>query len=411
MPQQIISPTHALLGLLVQRERHGYELKRIVDQEFAPYWKIDFAQLYRSLAKMTSAGWVETRVERGEGAPDRKVYALTASGRAALEEWLTLPAKNRNEFFVKVRLANDCGASIKNLVESQRRAFQDEYTKHSDAHQTAKDSGDPSRLAFAHAALRESEASLAALDLVDAVAPFACGKKKSAARALIITGSDDPLLARLAQLARTTTHSVGSIGGLLALAQHQADLAGAHLLDAETGEYNLPFIKHLLPEEPVVLINLAFRENGLIIARGNPKNIRGVRDLARRKDPVRFINRGRGTGTRLLLFSKLRAAGIDPKSLNEWDHAVATHDAIAAAVSTGAADVGPGLRATAVAWNLDFIPLGDERYDLIIPRDELESARLEPILSALHSDRFRKAAEKLAGYDLARSGKIIARVK
>ncbi|MBI5031189.1 MAG: helix-turn-helix transcriptional regulator [Chloroflexi bacterium] len=410
MAKQSISPTHALLGLLVPGERYGYQLKRIVDQEFAPYWQIDFAQLYRSLAKMTQAGWAEARVERGEAGPDRKVYSLTSSGRRALEEWLAEPARDRAEFFVKVRLATECGISTSHLIESQRRAFEDEHARHADAHRIAKDAGDASRLVIAHAALRESEASLAALDLVDAIASKPSSRKKARrTAALVITGSDDPLLARLAQLMRTSANPVGSLGGLLAIAQHQADIAGVHLLDAETGEYNIPFIKHLMPEDDIVLVNLAFRENGLMIARDNPKKIRNLRDLTRRD--IRFINRAKGTGTRLLLHSKLRAAHIDPQKIVDWNHAVATHDAVGAAISTGAADVGPGLRATAVTWNLDFIPLGDERYDLIIPRDELESPRIEQMLSKLHSKEFRQTAENLAGYDLSKSGKVIARIR
>ena len=409
MPPKSISPTRALLGLLFRGERHGYELKRMVDQEFSPYWQIDFAQLYRSLAKMTEAGWVESRIERGAGAPDRKVYALTEPGRQALKRWLTEPAQNRDEFFVKVRLATESGGSIKHLTETHRRALEDDHVKRADAHQSAKDAGDSSRLIITHAALRDTEASLAALDLVDAIAPPRRAKSYAPAHSIVITGSDDPLLNRLAQLARTATHPVGSIGGLLALAQHQANIAGAHLLDTETGEYNIPFVKHLLPEDDIVLVNLAFRENGLIIAQGNPKNIRGVRDLKR--PHIRFINRARGTGTRLLLHSKLRDARIDPHSIVDWDHAVATHDAVGAAIATGAADVGPGLRATAVEWNLDFIPLGDERYDLIMPRDELESSRIEQMLDKLQSKEFRRTAETLAGYDLSKSGHVVARVK
>ena len=406
-----MSPTYALLGLLVRGEKHGYELKRTVDQEFAPSWRIDFAQLYRSLAKMTQAGWVEARVERGEGGPNRKVYSLTPRGREALEQWLTEPAKNRDEFFVKVRLATDCGASIKLLVASQRCVFEDEHAKQAEKHRAAQDAGDAGRLVIAHAALRGTEAALAALDLCEAIAPAQRGIVRASSRVhpLVITGSDDPLLARLAQFAHTSANVVGSLGGLLALSQHQADIAGAHLLDTETGEYNIPFVKHLLPEDDIVLVNLAFRENGLIIARGNPKNILGLRDLTRRG--VRFINRARGTGTRLLLFAKLRAARIDPHALRDWERAAATHDAVAAAIATGAADAGPGLRATAVAWGLEFIPLGEERYDLVIPRTELESPRLKPLLSALHSAEFRQAGASLAGYDLSRAGQVIARVK
>lgn len=406
-----VSPAHALLGLLVCGERHGYDLKRTIDQEFAPFWRIDFAQLYRSLAKMTRAGWVKARVAAGAGGPDRKVYALTAQGRRAFEAWLAEPAPDRDKFFVKLRLAITCGAPFAHLVEAQRRAFEDEHAARAQAHRAAQDADDAGRLIVAHAALRETEASLAALDLCDAMVPpmRAIGAVTPLPSRLTITGSDDPLLARLAQLARTSARAVGSLSGLLTLAQHQADVAGVHLLDAESGEYNVPFVKHLLPEDNIVLVNLAFRENGLMIARGNPKNIRGLRDLTRRG--VRFINRAHGTGTRLLLYSKLCAARIDPHSLRDWACALATHDAVAASVVTGTADVGPGLRAVASAWGLEFIPLGKERYDLAIPRAVFESPRLRPLLAALHSQEFRRVAAAFPGYDLTRTGQVIARVK
>ena len=403
-----MSPIHALLGLLISGERYGYDLKRTVDEEFAPYWRIDFGQLYRSLAKMQSNGWVKVRAESGAGGPDRKVYALTAKGRRALEEWLAEPAHDRAESLVKIRLAMDAGVSANHLVETQRQALHEEHTARTHSHRRARDQGDAGRLILAHAALRETEASLAALDLWQAVEPTARSSTPLSTPP-VITGSDDPLLARLAQLARTSTNAVGSIGGLLALAQHQADVAGIHLLDQETGEYNIPFIKHLLPEDEIVLVNLAIRENGLLIARGNPKDIHGLRDLTR--GDIRFINRQTGAGTRLLLYSRLRAARIDPHILRDWEHAAATHDAVAGAIAAGAADVGPGLRATAAAWELDFIPLGEERYDLAMPRAAFESERLEPLLTALHSKEFRHAASSLEGYDLTRIGRVVARVK
>ena len=406
-----MSPTHALLGLLVRGERHGYELKRTIDQEFAPFWRIDFAQLYRSLAKMQREGWVKARVEPGAGGPNRKVYALTARGRKALDAWLAEPARDRDEFFVKLRLATDTGSSSSQLVEQQRRALEDERDARLEMHRAAKDAGEPGRLALANAALRETEATLVALELSSAIVTsqrktFAA---ESASSQIVITGSDDPLVSYLAQLTHASTHAVGSIGGLLALAERQADAAGVHLLDADTGEYNAPFVRHLVPEDELVLVNLAFRENGLMLAPGNPKNIRSVRDLARAG--IRFINRQRGAGTRLLLYSKLRAARINPHSLPEWDRAVSTHDAVADAITAGAADVGPGLRAVAFAWGLDFIPLGEERYDLVIPSDAFDSARMRPLLDALDSVEFRRAASTLQGYDLTRTGRVVARVK
>ena len=404
-----MSPQYPLLGLLVRSGKYGYELKRIVDDEFAPYWRIDFAQLYRSLAKMTRNGWVKVHTERGADGPERKVYTLTARGRAEFDQWLAEPAQDRDEFFVKVRLAADCGVSIAHLVEPQRRVFENERAAHARRQRDAQAVGDAGRLVVSHVALRETEASLSALDLYAALAPTTRPTRGQTFATPVIIGSDDPLLARLAQLAHTSTQSVGSIGGLLALAQHQANVAGIHLLDAETGEYNVPFVKHLLPEEDIMLVNLAFRENGLLIARGNPKNLRSVRDLARRD--VRYINRQRGAGTRLLVYSKLRAVHIDPHTLPDWDRVANTHDAVAGAIASGTTDVGPGLRAVAAEWNLDFISLGEERYDLAIPRADFESPRLRVLLDAFHSVQFRQTAQSFAGYDLARMGKVVARVK
>ncbi len=406
-----MAPTHGLLGLLLLGERHGYDLKREIDRGYAPFWRIDFAQLYRALAKLTRAGWVKVRVESGSGGPERKVYAVTPRGRAAFAAWLEEPAADRDEFMVKVRLATAAGLSVGPLVAARRQALHEEQAERLEARHAAQESGEAGRLVLAHAALLETEAARATLELCDAVMPTAPRHSTpvSPRDLLTITGSDDPLLARLARVAHASNRVVGSLGGLLALSRHETDVAGIHLLDAETGEYNIPFVKHLLPEEDLVLVNLAFRENGLMLARGNPKKIRKLRDLARRG--VRFINRTRGTGTRLLVYSKLRAARIDPHALEGWEHAAATHEGVAAAIATGAADVGPGLRAVAEAWGLDFIPLGEERYDLVLPWEVFESKRGRPMLEALHAAEFRRAATAFAGYDLSRTGRIIARIK
>ncbi len=404
-----MTPTYALLGLLLSGERHGYDLKRTIDQEFAPYWRIDFGQLYRSLAKMQASGWVKAHTQSGEGGPDRKVYTLTAPGRQAFDAWLAEPAHDRNEFFVKLRLAAVAGVSADRLVAAQREALYKARNEHAQSHREAREARDAGRLVLADAALRETEASLAALDLWTAVEPTEHSGAKPLPDQPVITGSDDPLLARLAQLASTLTHPVGSIGGLLALGQHQADVAGTHLLDQETGEYNVPFIRHLLPEDEVVLVNLAFRENGLLIAHDNPKHIRGLHDLTR--GDIRFINRQTGAGTRLLLYSKLRAVHINPHILPDWDRAVSTHDAVAGAIVMGAADVGPGLHATAAAWDLDFIPLGEERYDLAMTRAAYESDRLQTLLEVLHSKELKLEAATFEGYDLTRTGHVVARIK
>jgi molybdate-binding protein/DNA-binding PadR family transcriptional regulator len=405
-----MSPSHALLGLLVQGERYGYELKRAIEQEFTPFWRINFAQLYRSLAKMTQQGWIKVRLESGSDGPDRKMYTLTPRGRHAFETWLQEPSISRDEFFIKLRLANTAGIALDQPIAEQRRALEAERVARQTALREARAIGDTGRIILADASLRDNEAALAVLALWgNAKRTPIVQMPQMESAALIITGSDDPLLTFLAQLVSTSTSPVGSLGGLLALSHHEADVAGIHLLDIETGNYNVSFVKHILPEERTVLVNLASRQNGLLVAPGNPKHIRGVRDLVR--SDVRLINRQHGAGTRLLLFAKLRAARIDPHSLPGWDRVAWTHDAVATAITSGTADVGPGLAAVAAERGLDFIPLGEEQYDLVIPQSVYESPRVQPLLKGLHSAAFRQEGSKLKGYDLSRAGQVVARVK
>jgi molybdate-binding protein/DNA-binding PadR family transcriptional regulator len=405
-----MNPSYALLGLLFKGERHGYDLKQTVDREFAPFWRIDFAQLYRSLARMKQSGWIHSRVEPGSGGPDRKMYKLAPSGRKVFRTWLQAPVAGRDEFFVKLRLANAAGVSIDHLVTTQRETLENEHAERLRALHAARDAGDAGRIVLADAAFRETEAALTALHLWTKAAPTS--KSTTAPRQpgnIIITGSDDPLLTFLAQSSGAYATPVGSLTGLLILARREADVAGVHLLDLETGEYNAPFVKHLMPEDSSLLVNLAFRKNGLMIARGNPKHIRSVRDLTRAD--IHFINRQRGAGTRLLLYSKLSAAHINPHSLSDWERTVSTHEAVAAAIATRHADAGPGLEAIAAEWDLDFIPLGEERYDLVMLQETYDSGRLQPLLDAVHAAPFRNKGAELRGYDLKRSGSIVTRIK
>ncbi len=199
--------------------------------------------------------------------------------------------------------------------------------------------------------------------------------------------------------------NVGSLSGLLALRRGEAHLAGSHLLDEETGEYNLGYIRRYLADVPVVVLGFVGRTQGLIVRRGNPKRLHDLADLAR--PDVAFINRQRGAGTRVLLDYKLAQAGIDPAAIQGYERVEFTHLAVAAAVQSGAADCGLGILAAARALGLDFIPLFEEQYQLIIPRRHYESELLAPLLDIIRSPDFCSAVAALGGYDVSAMGEVI----
>ncbi|MGC8606655.1 MAG: molybdopterin biosynthesis protein [Vulcanisaeta sp.] len=224
---------------------------------------------------------------------------------------------------------------------------------------------------------------------------------------LYIIGSHDlgldVLIPMLPSFIRARVINVGSMGGLYAVKRGEADVAGLHLVDEETGQYNVPYmIKYSVNN--AVLIRGYSREQGLIIPRGNPKNIRSVEDLLR--DDVRIVNRNKGAGTRFLLDMKLKEIaskmGIKfedlVKRINGYYYEVKTHTAVAAAVAQGKADVGVGIRAAAAMYSLDFIPLGWESYDFAISIDRLEKDSVKAFLSMLRSNEFKEALERLPGY-------------
>jgi len=206
-----------------------------------------------------------------------------------------------------------------------------------------------------------------------------------------------------------SSSNAGSLGGLLALKRGEAHLAGSHLIDEESGEYNLPYIKRLLSEQDIVVVNLVYREQGLMVARGNPRGITSIKDLSR--NDVSFINRQRGAGTRVLLDLQLKELGIEPEGIKGYERVEFTHMAVAAAITSGIADTGLGIYAAAKALNLDFIPLLKERYDLVIPRLYYESPFLEPLLAIIKHSSFRAEVEALGGYDTSQMGQVIAELK
>lgn len=231
-------------------------------------------------------------------------------------------------------------------------------------------------------------------------------------RTIVAIGSHDLTLDLLASVisqrhpgVSLSSSNVGSLGGLIALQRGEAHLAGSHLLDEETGEYNLPFVRRLLPGRKVLLVNLVYREQGLIVPPGNPKGIRGLDDLLR--EDLQFVNRQKGAGTRVLLDYKLKQMGADADSVRGYEREEYTHTGVAAAVMSGSADVGLGIFAAARALKLDFVPLLKERYDLVVPAEHYESELLAALLEVIASADFRRQVEALGGYDGSDMGRVL----
>ena len=197
---------------------------------------------------------------------------------------------------------------------------------------------------------------------------------------------------------------VGSLGGLAALRRGEAHLAGCHLLDADSGEYNIAYVLRYLPNTPVVIIRLVGRTQGLMVAPGNPVGLHSLADLI--KPEVRFVNRQRGSGTRVLLDYHLGNYAIPPSTVTGYEREEYSHLAVAAAVSGGSANVGLGILSAARALELDFVPLFDEEYDLIVPVEHHRSPQLQPLLALLNDPGFHAAVHDMGGYDVSVMGSV-----
>lgn len=229
-------------------------------------------------------------------------------------------------------------------------------------------------------------------------------------RTIVHIGSHDLCLDLVAQYLadagrRFSSANAGSLGGLMAVKRGDAHLAGSHLLDPLTGDYNVSYLKQYLSDVPLVLMTFMHREQGLIIAPGNPKGIKGLADLTR--DDVRYVNRQRGAGTRVLLDYHLEKLGIAPERIQGYAREEYTHLAVAVAVQSGAADCGLGIAAAAHALDLDFIPFEMERYDLLIPREHYESELLRPLLDLIRGPELRRVVAALPGYDTTHMGEVV----
>lgn len=203
---------------------------------------------------------------------------------------------------------------------------------------------------------------------------------------------------------RISSGNVGSLGGLIALRKRTCHISGSHLLDTETGQYNLSYIKMYLKGLRATVFHLVLRDQGLIVAKGNPKGIMGIEDLA--TGDITFVNRQAGSGTRVLFDYKLNQLGIKPESIKGYDHDEFTHMAVAVDVLSGAADCGMGIFAAANALNLDFIPIEREQYDLIIPSAILDQPNIQAVLETVRSRHFRERVMSLGGYDPSKSGEL-----
>ena len=228
---------------------------------------------------------------------------------------------------------------------------------------------------------------------------------------VVVIGSHDITIDVLADEIRRRGHNirvssgnVGSLGGLMALRKGSCHVAGSHLLDTKTGEYNVAYVKRYLKGISVSIFHLVLRDQGLIVAKGNPKKIRDINDLT--SDDVAFVNRQAGSGTRVLLDYKLEEMGVKPESIKGYGHEEFTHMAVAVDVLSGAADCGLGIFAAARALDLDFIPIEKEQYDLIIPSSILDNRHIQAILKTIASQSFRERVTALGGYDPSRSGQF-----
>ncbi len=239
-------------------------------------------------------------------------------------------------------------------------------------------------------------------------------KEKSTriAGALLASGSNDPVLDILQTCLRQVhpeffifSCNTGSRAGLVSLGQGLTDLAWSHLLDPETGEYNVPYLEQFAPGVKTLVVNLFYRELGFVVPRGNPKDIVRFEDLVR--DDVRFVNRQAGAGTRLLLDYHLGRAGISPERINGYDREFFTHLEVGLAVLAGEVDTGIATAALSTLLDLDFVPITRERFDMICGQTTFLQKGVQALMAVLVSEVFRQRVAKMKSYDFKDSGRIL----
>jgi len=229
---------------------------------------------------------------------------------------------------------------------------------------------------------------------------------------LVIIGSHDPLLDELADLLHRENRSmyvssahVGSMGGIMAIRRGEAHAAGIHLLDTESGEYNRSYIKKYFPQGGVYLVRCVGREQGLMLQKGNPLGITRFADIT--KAGVRYVNRQKGSGTRILMDYLCRQNGIDSAAVYGYEREEMTHNSVAVQIAGNSADAGMGIFSTAKLYDLDFLPVCTEEYDLLIPQSAWDSATVQQLIATLKSEAFRARLTAMGGYILDAPGEII----
>ncbi|AHV98898.1 helix-turn-helix transcriptional regulator [Paenibacillus sabinae] len=232
---------------------------------------------------------------------------------------------------------------------------------------------------------------------------------------LIICGQDIVLdvlathMEKRTPTVRSLRSYVGSLDGLLSLYRGTANLAAAHLWDAETDEFNTPYVRRLLPGHRSVIVNLVYRNQGFYVAPGNPKNLRSWESLL--EPGIVLANREKGSGTRIMLDEWLRTGSIDPHSIQGYGHEEPSHIAVASAVARGIADVGIGTeKAAQQVSGVDFIPLKKERYDLVFYKEDMDKPQFQALLATLRSPEFKHEVSGLGGYDISSCGEIVGEV-
>jgi len=202
--------------------------------------------------------------------------------------------------------------------------------------------------------------------------------------------------------------NVGSLAGLIALSRGNSHIAGCHLFDPDTAQYNVPYVSRYLPGIRTTVINLVYRDIGLMVTPGNPLNIVSIKDLSR--PAIKIINRQQGSGTRVLLDYELKKMGIEPNHVDGYEKEVNTHFEVAMAVVSGNADVGLGILSAAKMLNLTFIHLTNEQYDFVIPRENLSAQPIVSLVEVIRSPEFKQSINQMGGYDTKNTGKVMAEI-